>query len=59
MALYGHEISESINVLQAGLSRYAKLGMDPNSLGSNFVGREALLQIERSGGPKRKLVGLR
>ncbi|HEY5055931.1 MAG TPA: glycine cleavage system aminomethyltransferase GcvT [Acidobacteriaceae bacterium] len=58
MALYGHEISESINALEAGLGRYAKLGMDPNALGSNFVGREALLQIERAGGPKRKLIGL-
>jgi len=58
MALYGHEISESINVLEAGLGRYAKLGRDPNATGSDFVGREALLQIERSGGPKRKLVGL-
>ena len=58
MALYGHEISESINVLEAGLGRYAKLGMDATTLGSNFVGREALLQVERSGGAKRKLVGL-
>ncbi len=58
MALYGHEISESINVLESGLGRHAKLGIDPNALGSDFVGREALLQIERAGGPKRKLVGL-
>ena len=58
MALYGHEISESINVLESGLGRYAKLGMDSTTLGSNFVGREALLEVERQGGPKRKLVGL-
>jgi aminomethyltransferase len=53
MALYGHEISETINVLEAGLGRYCKLDK-----GSDFVGREALLQVERSGGVKRKLVGL-
>ncbi len=52
MALYGHEISDTINVLEAGLGRYAKLDKP------EFVGREALLEIEASGGPKRKLVGL-
>ena len=26
--------------------------------GSDFVGREALLEVEKAGGPKRKLVGL-
>jgi aminomethyltransferase len=53
MALYGHEISETINVFEAGLGRYAKLDK-----GVDFVGREALVEIERSGGPQRKLVGL-
>ena len=53
MALYGHEISDTINVFEAGLGRYAKL-----EKGVDFVGREALLEIERTGGPKRKLVGL-
>ncbi len=52
MALYGHEISDSINVLEAGLGRYAKLDKP------EFVGREALLEIQAAGGPKRKLVGL-
>jgi aminomethyltransferase len=52
MALYGHEISDTINVLEAGLGRYAKLDK------SEFVGREALLEIQAGGGPKRKLVGL-
>lgn len=52
MALYGHEISDTINVLEAGLGRYAKLDKP------EFVGREALLEIQSSGGPKRKLVGL-
>ncbi|WP_348267045.1 glycine cleavage system aminomethyltransferase GcvT [Edaphobacter sp. DSM 109919] len=52
MALYGHEISDTINVLEAGLGRYAKLDKP------EFVGREALLEIQANGGPKRKLVGL-
>jgi len=52
MALYGHEISDTINAYEAGLGRYAKLEK------GNFVGRDALLAIESSGGPRRKLVGL-
>ena len=52
MALYGHEISDTINVLEAGLGRYAKLDKP------EFVGRDALLEIQAAGGPKRKLVGL-
>jgi aminomethyltransferase len=53
MALYGHEISETTNVFEAGLGRYAKL-----EKGADFVGREALVEIEAGGGPKRRLVGL-
>ncbi len=53
MALYGHEISDTINVFEAGLGRYCKLDK-----GSDFVGRDALLEIQSGGGPKRKLVGL-
>jgi aminomethyltransferase len=52
MALYGHEISDTINVFEAGLGRYAKLDKPA------FVGREALLEIQAGGGPKRKLIGL-
>jgi aminomethyltransferase len=52
MALYGHEISDTINVFEAGLGRYAKLDKP------SFVGREALLDVQNAGGPKRKLVGL-
>ncbi len=52
MALYGHEISDNINVLEAGLGRYAKLDKPA------FVGLQALLEIQTAGGPKRKLVGL-
>jgi aminomethyltransferase len=52
MSLYGHEISEEINVLEAGLTRWLKLDK------GSFVGRDALLAIQESGGPKRKVVGL-
>jgi aminomethyltransferase len=52
MALYGHEISDSINVFEANLARYAKLEKP------NFVGRDALLAIQEARGPERKLVGL-
>ena len=52
MALYGHEISEEINLFEAGLERFSKLGK------SDFLGAQALLRVKESGGPKRKLVGL-
>ena len=53
MALYGHEISDGINVFEAGLGRYCKLDK-----GTDFVGSAALRQVQAEGGPKRKLVGL-
>ena len=52
MALYGHEISDTINVFEANLGRYAKLDKPA------FVGRDALLEVQSSGGPTRRLVGL-
>ncbi len=53
MALYGHEISDTINVFEANLGRYCKLDK-----GTDFVGRETLLEVQNSGGPARRLVGL-
>ena len=53
MALYGHEISDTLNVFEAGLGRYCKLDK-----GTDFVGREALLKVQEDGGPAKKLVGL-
>jgi aminomethyltransferase len=53
MALYGHEISDSIDVFEAGLGRYCKLDK-----GVDFVGAGALRRIQAQGGPTRKLVGL-
>jgi aminomethyltransferase len=51
MALYGHEISETINVWEAGLERYCKMEK------GDFVGR-AELQRAKEAGLTRTLVGL-
>jgi aminomethyltransferase len=51
MALYGHEISDAINVWEAGLDRYAKMDKP------EFIGREALAAA-KAAGLKRTLVGL-
>jgi aminomethyltransferase len=51
LPLYGHEISDTINVWEAGLDRFCKMEK------GDFVGREAL-QRARAGGLKRTLVGL-
>ena len=52
MSLYGHEISEDINVFEGGLTHWLKLDKGP------FIGHEALAKVQESGGPKRKVVGL-
>jgi aminomethyltransferase len=52
MSLYGHEISEEINVLEAGLERWLKMDK------GEFIGRESLAKVQTEGGPKRKVVGL-
>jgi aminomethyltransferase len=51
MALYEHEISDSINVWEAGLDRYCKMEK------GEFIGRDAL-QRAKSAGLTRTLVGL-
>jgi aminomethyltransferase len=51
MALYEHEISDAINVWEAGLDRYCKLDK------GDFVGRAAL-EKARTNGLQRTLVGL-
>jgi len=51
MALYGHEISDSINVWEAGLDRYCKMEK------GEFIGRDALARAKAEG-LKRTLVGL-
>ncbi len=52
MPLYGHEISDSINVFEAGHERWLKLDK------GEFIGREALLAVHAIGGPARRLVAL-
>src|SRR5260221_3538853 len=51
MALYGHEISDKINVWEAGLGRYCKMEK------GDFIGRAAL-ERARAAGLTRTLVGL-
>ncbi len=51
MALYGHEISDKINVWEAGLDRYCKMGK------GDFIGRAAL-ERAKAAGLKRALVGI-
>jgi len=51
MALYEHEISDTINVWEAGLDRYCKMEK------GDFIGRDAL-QRAKAAGVRRTLVGL-
>jgi aminomethyltransferase len=51
LSLYGHEISDTINVWEAGLDRFCKMEKP------EFVGREAL-EKARAGGIERTLVGV-
>ena len=52
-SLYGHEITEQTNPLEAGLSWVVKLDQ-PN----DFIGKSALLNLKKIG-QKRKLVGFK
>jgi len=52
MSLYGHEISDEINVLEAGLNRWLKVDK------GEFIGRDTLQAEQAAGGPKRKVIGL-
>jgi aminomethyltransferase len=51
LPLYGHEISDTINVWEAGLDRFCKMEKP------EFVGRDAL-EKAKAAGVKRTLVGL-
>ncbi len=51
MPLYGHEIDETTNPLEAGLDWAVKWNHD-------FVGKEALQRVQAAGGTGRRLVGL-
>ncbi len=50
--LYGHELNEQTNPLEAGLGWTVKLNK-----GSDFIGRDALMKIKEEG-VERKLVGI-
>ena len=52
MPLYGHELSDTINVLECHVDRWLKLDKGA------FIGRDALLAVLASSGPKRKVIGL-
>ncbi|HUN86436.1 MAG TPA: glycine cleavage system aminomethyltransferase GcvT, partial [Terracidiphilus sp.] len=52
MSLYGHEISEEINVFEGGLTHWLKLDK------GEFIGRSALLAVQEAGGPRRRVAGL-
>lgn len=52
LPLYGHELTENISPLEAGLSMFVKLES------GDFIGRDALLTL-KSVGVKRKIVGLK
>lgn len=51
LPLYGHEISDTINVWEAGLDRFCKMDKP------DFIGRDAL-EKARAGPSKRTLIGL-
>ena len=52
MPLYGHELSDEINVLESFVDRWLKLDK------GFFIGRDTLLALQASGGPARKVVAL-
>lgn len=52
MPLYGHEITETINPIEADLMFGVRLDK------ADFIGRDALLAVQAAG-PKRKMVGLK
>jgi aminomethyltransferase len=59
MPLYGHEISETIDPLTAGLDFAVKLDKGAgDEREGRFIGQDALQAIAAAGGPRRKLVGL-
>ena len=58
MPLYGHELSEEIDPITAGLAWAVTLDKDQDENGEKFVGQEALKKIVADG-PAKKLVGLK
>ena len=58
MPLYGHELSETIDPISAGLIFAVNLDKEPDEDGRPFIGQEALKRIVTAGPPNR-LVGLK
>jgi aminomethyltransferase len=58
LPLYGHELSEDIDPLSAGLSFAVSLDKDQHEDGEPFVGQDALKRIQQEG-PPNELVGLK
>lgn len=58
MPLYGHELGEEVNALDTGLDFAVALDKSSERDGEMFIGQEALLRVQDSGGPKRKLMGI-
>ena len=58
MPLYGHELGEDMNALEAGLDFAIAMDKDKDERGEAFVGQEALRATIAAGGPARRLVGL-
>ncbi len=53
LPLYGHELDDQHNPLEAGLKFFVKLAK------SDFVGHAALVRVQEQGGPERRLAGFR
>jgi aminomethyltransferase len=58
MPLYGHELSEAVDPISAGLRFAVALDKDQDTKGEPFIGIEALQKIAAAG-PQRRLVGLK
>lgn len=58
MPLYGHELSEDIDPISAGLKFAVCMNKDELEQGEKFIGQDALKAIEANG-PKQKIVGLK
>jgi len=58
MPLYGHELSEDWDALCSRLDFAVALDKGQNDGEEPFVGQDALLKIQKDGGPRRLLVGL-
>jgi len=58
MALYGHEITEDIDPLTAGLDFAVRLTKGEDGETPRFIGQDALEAIRDGGGPKQRLIGM-